>query len=123
MPSADELFKKFDTNNDGVISKEEFAAGLKKVQEHLHHRMHGPMGPGSGPQAGPAYGPHPPRPAELFDRFDKNKDGKLTKDEVPAGVWERMSKADANKDGAVTKDELEAFHKKRVEERGHQPPK
>ncbi len=46
--------------------------------------------------------------AKLFERFDANKDGKLTKKEVPERLWERLSAADANKDGAVTKAELEA---------------
>ncbi len=52
---------------------------------------------------------------DLFSRFDKNKDGKLTKDEVPAAVWQRISKADANHDGAVTEEELRAFRKKAQE--------
>ena len=40
--------------------------------------------------------------------FDANKDGKLTKDEVPErmqGIYER---ADTNKDGVLTKEELTA---------------
>jgi Ca2+-binding EF-hand superfamily protein len=56
-----------------------------------------------------------PSVSELFERFDKNKDGKLTKDEVPPFIWEHISKADANKDGAVTKAELEAFRKQKPE--------
>jgi len=94
-------------------------------------RQFGP--PGMGPQAGrPGMGPQAGPPGmgmgrqfgsvdDLIKRFDKNKDGKLTKDEVPAPLWERLSKADANKDGAVTKDELEAARKKMEEQRGKQP--
>ena len=147
MPNIDEIFKKFDTNGDGSISKDEFAAGVKKVHELIQahiKQMGSPFGapgfgawgmrppfgvPGKGPQAGPlasaGVGPKagPPqglkRPglSELFDRFDKNKDGKLTKDEVPAPLWERISKADANHDGAVTKEELESARKKMEEQR------
>lgn len=53
------------------------------------------------------------RGGQLFAKFDKNKDGKLTKNEVPAKLWARLVKADANKDGAVTKAELKAAHKGR----------
>ena len=173
-PSVDELFKRFDTNGDGSISKEEFAAGMKKMHERMRQRMgpwggpraphFGPQGrpfdmrPQFGPQAGPSgmppqfgpqagpfgmppqFGPQagspgmrppfgppttglhfgaaggkPPGVSALFERFDKNKDGKLTKDEVPGPMWEHLSKADVNKDGAVTKEEFEAAHKKMQE--------
>lgn len=131
-PSVDELFKKFDANGDGSISKEEFAAGMKKIRERLGGpRAH--FGPGMGPFAGPP-GMRPPlappgmsartgfqagklpSAGDWIERLDKNKDGKLTKDEAPERLWERVSKADANKDGAVTKDELEAAHKKMMEQ-------
>lgn len=56
----------------------------------------GPGDPGRG---------GPPNVAELFERMDKNKDGKLTKDEVPEPMWNHLSHADANHDGGVTKDE------------------
>jgi len=54
---------------------------------------------------------------QVFQRFDKNKDGKLTKSEVSASVWQRMSKADTNGDGAVTKDELKKAREKAAAER------
>lgn len=42
--------------------------------------------------------------------YDKNKDGKLTKEEITDERLLRLfDKADANKDGVVTKEELEAF--------------
>jgi arylsulfatase A-like enzyme len=45
-----------------------------------------------------------------FDEFDKNHDGKLTPDEVPARVFEPM---DANKDGMVTPEELRRYRRDR----------
>jgi Spy/CpxP family protein refolding chaperone len=69
-------------------------------------------------------GAQPPRGKErpkdggssLVDRmmaFDKNKDGKLTKDEVTDERLQRLfDMADADKDGAVTKEELAALAKK-----------
>src|SRR5207253_9998046 len=49
----------------------------------------------------------------LFTKFDKNKDGKLTADEV---TDERTFKAlDLNKDGSVTRDEAETALKQMAE--------
>jgi hypothetical protein len=59
---------------------------------------------------------------EMFQRDDKNKDGKLTKDEVPERVWSRISRADTNGDGAITKDEMKAAREKAAAERKAQQP-
>jgi acetyl esterase/lipase len=44
-----------------------------------------------------------------FDRFDSNKDGKVTRDEVPERLRERFDSIDANKDGIITPEEQKAF--------------
>jgi hypothetical protein len=50
---------------------------------------------------------------EKMMAFDKNKDGKLTKDEVTDRRLHRLfDQADANKDGVVTKEELTTLAKK-----------
>jgi len=49
---------------------------------------------------------------ELLKRFDANKDGKLTKDELPEQAAERIMRADVDGDGAVTKKELEEVRKR-----------
>ena len=59
----------------------------------------------------------------IFSHADKNHDGKLTKDEVPAPMWEHLSNADADKDGAVTKEELEKHMQKRRAEQKPEPKK
>ena len=60
----------------------------------------------------------------MFQRFDKNKDGKLTKDEVPAEVWQHFMKIGAVQNGVVTKDSLAAARKKMQDQRSkQQPPK
>lgn len=67
---------------------------------------------GRGPGAMGPGGPGPrPTASALFDRFDKDKKGSLTKADVPERVWQRISQADANQDGSVSKDELETFIK------------
>ncbi|MDA0349082.1 MAG: EF-hand domain-containing protein [Verrucomicrobia bacterium] len=44
--------------------------------------------------------------AERFNQWDKNNDGRLTKDEVPEQARTRM---DTNGDGEVTREEMDAF--------------
>jgi hypothetical protein len=41
--------------------------------------------------------------------FDKNGDGKLSKDELPTGIQTLVERADANKDGFVDRAELTTF--------------
>lgn len=48
----------------------------------------------------------------MMERFDKNKDGKLSKGELPDPMWERISRADANGDAALSKEELDTFREK-----------
>ena len=79
----------------------------------------GPMGPGRPGEAGRQGSPSP---SFLLERFDKNKDGKLTKSELPEFIWDRLSKADANGDGEINKDEIEA-HMKTVRPDGTSKPK
>lgn len=45
----------------------------------------------------------------LLEAFDDNDDGELSEDEVPPGVWRRLSAADANEDGVVTRKEFESY--------------
>ena len=77
-----------------------------------------PMGPqpfrGAGRQG-------PPSPSFLLNQFDKNKDGKLTKSELPGFIWDRLSKADKNGDGEVSKDEIET-HMKTIRPDGTSKP-
>ncbi len=83
-----------DKNKDDVLSKEELEA--------MRAAAGGLPGGGRPGQGG--------RGAEMFTNLDKNKDDKLTSDEVPEAIWVRMSKADKDADGAVSKAELEAAH-------------
>ena len=52
----------------------------------------------------------------MFEKFDNNHDGKLSKDEVHNGVDKMFSEIDANKDGYISKDEMQAHHKKMREQ-------
>jgi len=48
----------------------------------------------------------------VFQRFDKNGDGRITKDELPNS--ETFERFDINKDGAVTLEEFEQVMKSRT---------
>ena len=50
-------------------------------------------------------------PAAFFKRMDKDGDGKLSGDEMPAQMKERMTGADADKDGSITLKEFQAAAK------------
>src|SRR5207247_171536 len=67
----------------------------------------GPGGPGGQP--GEGAGGRAPSVEETVARYlslDANKDGKLTKDEVPERMQGFFTRADADGDGIVTKEEL-----------------
>lgn len=59
---------------------------------------------------------------QMFEKHDANKDGKLTKDEMPERASKMFDRVDQDKDGAITKAEAEAakekFKKKRHERHG-----
>lgn len=113
-----------DADQDGAVSKSELEEHFKKMSAA------GPRGPGrhafgGGPGAGrpgfgrPGFGgPHfggPPSAERLLEHADKNKDGKLTKDELPEPFWKHLSAADTDQDGTVSKTELEGHIKQRQE--------
>ena len=84
IAAAPNALKKLDTNGDGVLAAEEVL----------------PMREGGGGANQSAE-----MVTTLFS-FDSNKDGKLSKDEVPERMQGIFARADADKDGFLTRDEL-----------------
>jgi hypothetical protein len=82
----------------------------------------GPGGGLGGRAPGGQNAPGGGDPARFIERVmgnDANGDGKLSKDELPGPLAERMfDRADANKDGFVDRDELTAFARTQNQERG-----
>jgi hypothetical protein len=80
-----------------VLSPEEF----KKFREAADGF---PGGPGRGPGRGRALTADDV--VERIMSFDKNNDGKVTKDELPERMQHLIARGDTNKDGALDKEEI-----------------
>ena len=108
-PSPGERFKELDKNGDGIFSKDEvperawqYLSRMDKNEDDQVTREEMMAAAKDRGQKGKGKS----EPGEMFKRADKNKDGKLSKDEVPAQLWERISKLDKDGDGAIAQSEL-----------------
>jgi Ca2+-binding EF-hand superfamily protein len=54
----------------------------------------------------------------MLGRYDENKDGKLSGDEIPERMRDRVEQIDTNKDKAIDKAELEAMARQFGGDRG-----
>lgn len=130
IANAVAALKKLDKNGDGRLTEDEYRPARPQGG--------GPGGPGGqggqggkggGAPGGRGEGSEPRRPegqpgaggapsekrdgdgdfvTRLFQN-DKNKDGKLTKDELPEQMQRIIERADTNGDGAIDRKEAEAF--------------
>lgn len=96
----DRLVRNSDANGDKQLSKAEFEAGLKPADEPKQPLAGGgiPGRRGGAPQG--------VDPRQQFQRLDANKDGKLSKDELPERMQQNFARLDANSDGSISAEEL-----------------
>ena len=94
---ARERLMALDTNHDGKISKDEFAARAATMG---HHRKGGASDDANAPK---------PDGARMFTRLDANNDGYLDATEINAMLARRFARQDANHDGVLTGDEQHAM--------------
>ncbi len=104
IDAAPAVLKQLDRNGDGTITLDELFAG-RGGPGRGDGRGRG--GSGVGDEA-PAAPPSPDDLLATLMSFDKNHDGQLTKDEVPARFQGLFARADANHDGVLTADEIKA---------------
>jgi hypothetical protein len=91
-----------DADADGQLTQAEIEAAIEAgTLEKPKGGRHGPRGP-SGPS-----GEHGPK-GDPFTRDDKNADGFITEDEVPADLWLWLVQADADANAQVSRDEIDA---------------
>jgi Ca2+-binding EF-hand superfamily protein len=110
LSKAAELFERLDVNHDGVLDAKELtkppattaakAATTTATAASEATGKHSKHGKGTGAGA---------NLATLFQKADKDGDGKLTMEEAPRFVKKHFAKIDTNSDGVVDKNELEAW--------------
>jgi len=116
------MFDRSDTNGDGFVTKEEFAAGrnamftridangdsvidqaeLDKAREAWHQRMNKPAQTDTNTQTQAQNKKH----RGFMQRMDSNGDGRITVQEFAAAGDQMFAKLDSNGDGKLVKDEM-----------------
>ena len=128
IPDPKELFFRMDRNKDKRLSLEEFAEGMKRVHQAMAaRRPGGAQKPPYGQRPGGHKPPFAGRPGMghapagqrmamigrgIFEKADRNKDGKISIDEVPEqrreGFKKVLAKADKDGDKALSGEEAKA---------------
>jgi len=110
LARAAERFDELDTNNDGQLDLAELFGGPRRdapgdrKRPNARKRSDDPKRPDARKRSD-----DPKRPAAdgggrrsgLFDRFDRDKNGKLTAEELPERLRDRLLQFDQDGDGAV----------------------
>lgn len=91
-----DYFKVMDADNDGAVSKDEFAAHAASEYAKKDEDNDGKLKSGE---------------CKMFDKFNEDDNDFLSKDEFVKGHEMMFGKIDSDKNGSISKGELEAFHK------------
>jgi collagen type III alpha len=100
-----------DANEDGAIDRQE----AEKLAEQIEQLRRARPGPGPGGPGGGNF-------VERLMGLDRNGDGKVTRDEMPEWVQQRLlERADANGDEAIDEEEAKQMAEQ-LQRRGGGPP-
>jgi Ca2+-binding EF-hand superfamily protein len=124
-----------DTNGDGRVTLDEFMGIMRQRFDAADVNHDGGLTPdelrlflsprgGRGGTVGAGAGTRqasPERQAAMFQRLDRNRDGRVTWDELEPVLQRRFQRRDTNGDGAFTPDEM-ATGRARGGAAGRQPP-
>jgi hypothetical protein len=99
----DEAHRELLRQMKGVLTESQYAT----FKDELERAPFGPPpgGPG-GPKGGAPRGVSADELVEHVMSFDKNKDGKVTRDELPERMHYLIEQGDTNNDGALDRDEI-----------------
>ena len=111
-------FQKFDLNDDFIITAKECLAAVKNGASSSSKSSSTPSTPATSAAVVPTASGASPDSTQIewakkqIEKYDKNKDGKLTVDEWSSMVV-KPDGADANGDGAITTEEYADFRSKK----------
>lgn len=88
---AQKLLKQMDTDSDGKVSKQEFAAFGEKMKAHRARGAHG----GDAAASASANAPAPPSADDMFAKADTDGDGSLSIENLSAMISEHETHAAA----------------------------
>ena len=112
IANASKALIQLDKNGDGIISAEEMKPDPSTMPGGFAGAGPGPNGPPNGPMMG-----------KRFESLDKNGDGKLTGDEIPERMRDRLKMIDKDGDGSITKTEFASAATRMEEAAGKRPGK
>ncbi len=116
IENASKSLMKLDRDGNGSLSPEEL-----RPEPGPWMNMAGPGGPVGGPQGAGAGPSSPAMMARMFQNRDQDGDGKLSGDEIPDQMRERLGMIDTNGDGSIEKSEMEQAMARRGAAGGNRP--
>lgn len=115
IADSSKALMKLDKDGDGTISAEEMKPDLSKIGPP------GGLAGAAGAAAGMLQQMSPAMIGKMFETRDANGDGKLSGDEIPERLRERVSMIDTDGDGAIQKSEAEAMASRLMDRAGQRP--
>src|ERR1051325_10483009 len=105
MNQRRKLVAQFNKDGDGRLNDEERKAAREFIQKE---RGSGKGGPGKGKGPGFGFGPGTLFAKPLIEAFDTDKDGKISRDEMLAGIKKFFTDADKEMKGSLTEAQISA---------------